>query len=387
LRSWVFKQNLHPFLVFSTMANATRFYLGNNAAMVQLKQLMLVCARSDASVLILGETGTGKEVLCRELHQNSSRNEGPLVPINCAAIPASLLESELFGYTKGSFTGASSDRIGRLELASGGTLFLDEIGDMPLELQPKMLRVLEDRVVEPLGGGRSKAINVRIIAATHRNLNAMVAEGTFREDLYHRLNVIPLAIPPVRERKEDIPHFCHFFAKKHANGERRPITFTPQSAEILQEYAWPGNVREISNLIMRFSVLYGGQQIDISNVPMYALSEQLNNIVAQHKLVVDDKYRDHHIDFEAPNDDCMPAEEFTKPETIEDVLRLCSSVGILPNTGIASKQIIADIEIRLIKAALTQSDLSISKAATLLQLQRTTLIQKMARYNISSSFL
>ena len=383
------------------MTTAKHFYSGNNPAMVQLKQLMMVCAQSEASVLILGETGTGKEVLCRELHQNSSRNQAPIVPINCAAIPGSLLESELFGYTKGSFTGASSDRIGRLELANGGTLFLDEIGDMPLELQPKMLRVIEDRVVEPLGGGKSKAVNVRIIAATHRDLYAMVAEGTFREDLYHRINVIPLAIPPVRERKEDIPHLCHFFAKKHANRGQRPITFTPKSAEILQEYEWPGNVREVSNLVMRFSVIYSGQQIDITNVPIYVLCEQLNKIVAQHsknnlteacpaayhKLVVDDQYRDNHTDFEAQNGDCMPAKEFIKPETIEDALRLCSSVGIFPRTGIASKQIIADIEIQLIKAALTQSDLSISKAAKLLQLQRTTLIQKMTRYNISTSFL
>ena len=382
------------------MPNATHFYLGNNPAMTQLKQLMLVCARSDASVLILGETGTGKEVLCRELHQNSPRNQAPIVPINCAAIPGSLLESELFGYTKGSFTGALSDRVGRLELANGGTLFLDEIGDMPLELQSKMLRVLEDRVVEPLGGGRSKAINVRIIAATHRNLGEMVAEGTFREDLYHRLNVIPLAIPPVRERKEDIVHLCHFFAKKHANGAR-PITFTPHSADILKAYDWPGNVREISNLMMRFSVLYSGQQIDIANVPIYALSEQLNRIVVEHaknnvtqtlpagpdKLIIDDNYRDHHTDFEAQNDDCLSVEDFIKPKTIEDVLRLTSSVGLIPNSGIASKKIIADIEVQLIKAALTQSGLSVSRAANLLQLQRTTLIQKMARYNISTSFL
>lgn len=385
----------------ASTAPTNHFYMGDNLVMVQLIQLMLVSAKSDATILIHGETGTGKEVLCRALHQHSSRNQAPIIPVNCAAIPSSLLESELFGYTKGSFTGASSDRIGRIELASGGTLFLDEIGDMPLELQPKMLRVLEDRVVEPLGGGKSKVVDARIIAATHRDLNAMVAAGTFREDLYHRLNVIPLAIPPIRDRKEDIPHFCHFFAKKHAVNGARPITLTPKSMEILQEYEWPGNVREISNIMMRFSVIYSGQQIDITKVPIYALPELLRKTVAQHlkkdlvntytaahfKLAVCDRYPDQQADFEVQNDNCAPAEEFVKPETIEDILRLCSSTGVLPKTGIASKQIIADIEIQLIKAALIQSDLSIPKAATLLKLQRTTLIQKMARHNILASSL
>lgn len=322
------------------MSNTDRFHWGQSAYMLQLKQLMLTCARSDASVLILGETGTGKEVLCRELHIKSCRNEAPLIPINCAAIPGALLESELFGYTKGSFTGASSDRAGRLELANGGTLFLDEIGDMPLELQSKMLRVLEERVIEPLGGGRSKVIDVRIVAATHRNLNAMVAGGTFREDLYHRLNVIPLALPPIRERAEDIPNLCHVFAKKHANGAR-PITFTPQSADILKAYDWPGNVREISNLMMRFSVLYSGQQIDIAKVPIYALSEQLHKIVLQHSThnliavnpvnqptpAAEDKWPGNHTHFNAQDDnDSMLDEAFIKPETIEGVLRDRKSV-------------------------------------------------------------
>ena len=225
---------------------------GASPSMVQLRMLIKACARSTASVLIQGETGSGKEVICRELHRLSPRCNMPLVALNCAAIPATLLESELFGYRKGAYTGAITDRKGRLELAHGGTLFLDEIGDMPLDLQAKLLRFLEDRVVEPLGGaGDGMVVDVRVIAATHKNLPDLVQARQFREDLFYRLNVVPLAVPPLRERGDELPVLCRHFAELHA-GDAAPIAFTDLSLALLADYDWPGNVRELSNILGSF---------------------------------------------------------------------------------------------------------------------------------------
>jgi sigma-54 specific flagellar transcriptional regulator A len=379
-----------------------RIFYGQSEAMTQLKKLIDTCARSDASVLILGDTGVGKEVISRELHLNSRRSNGPLVPINCAAIPGPLLESELFGFTKGSFTGAISDRPGRFELANGGTLFLDEIGDMPLELQAKMLRVLEERVVEPLGGGRSKPIDVRVIAATHRNLEQMVKENRFRQDLYFRLNVLPLRIPSVVERRDDILAMCQFFAKKHAQ-KNRPITFTPQSAGILLAYEWPGNVREISNLMLRFSVLFAGERIDISSLPDYLLPEGLLKIINEGDCEpVEADVTSEQINGSAAHYQFMPIDEANNaaglppdddtdddisPFDIERTLRLSNTIATIPEEGIKAKQFMADIEIQLITVALTKSKGSVSQAAQLLHMQRTTLIQKIARYNIATAFI
>jgi sigma-54 specific flagellar transcriptional regulator A len=384
-----------------------RIFYGKSDSMVQLKRLIETCARSDASVLILGDTGVGKEVISRELHLQSPRCNGPLVPINCAAIPSALLESELFGYTKGSFTGALTDRPGRFQLANGGTLFLDEIGDMPLELQAKMLRVLEERVVEPIGGGEAKPIDVRIIAATHRDLDRMVQENHFRQDLYYRLNVLPLHIPPVRNRKADILTLCQFFIRKHSQ-KNKPISFTPESARILLAYDWPGNVREISNLMMRFSVLFAGEKIDITQIASYLLPVGLRDIIEQIPLatLADSDLTDLELDemllAEEPPEH-MEQEELSLPEemslsedqhsdaissiTIEHVLRLTNSIPVIPDEGIKAKQVMANIEIRLITAALCKSKGSVSQAAQLLHMQRTTLIQKIARYNIATAFL
>lgn len=366
--------------------------------MAQLKRLIETCAQSDASVLILGDTGVGKEVVSRELHLQSSRCDGPLVPINCAAIPSTLLESELFGYAKGSFTGALADRPGRFQLANGGTLFLDEIGDMPLELQAKMLRVLEERVVEPIGGGETKPINVRIIAATHRDLEKMVQDNRFRQDLYFRLNVLPLHIPSVRDRKDDILTLCHFFIRKHSQ-KNRPVSFTPMSARILLAYDWPGNVREISNLMMRFSVLFAGEKIDIAGLPTHLLPAGIWDIANQMPADAPD-LADCDFDSETLADDIFElktAEEESLSEdhgaddissiNIEQVLRLSNAIPVIPDEGIKAKQVMADIEIQLITAALRKSKGSVSHAAQLLHMQRTTLIQKIARYNIATSFL
>jgi sigma-54 specific flagellar transcriptional regulator A len=370
-------------------------FLGDSDAMVQLRKLIDTCAKSEASVLVLGETGVGKELISRELHGKSSRSDGPLVPINCAAIPGALLESELFGFAKGSFTGATADRVGRFALANRGTLFLDEIGDMPLELQSKLLRVLEQRVIEPIGGGEPKPIDVRIIAATHRDLPAMVKEGLFRQDLYFRLNVLPVMVPSVKQRKSDILPMCQFFARVHAKFNRT-ISFTERSASLLMAYDWPGNVREISNLMMRFSILFAGEKIDIPTLPPLLLPEGIAELLSdKHASSISSAHPEWFAEIpdtmKVPDlsDIVVEAEDDNDihPLDIENVLRLSNSIGHFPSGGIKAKEFMADIEIRLIKAALSQSNGSVSHAAQLLHMQRTTLIQKIARYNIATAFI
>jgi DNA-binding NtrC family response regulator len=230
--------------------------IGNSAAMHQILERVGQVAQSPATVLIQGESGTGKELIARAIHLQSPRHTGPYVTVNCAAIPENLLESELFGHLRGAFTGAVGDRKGRFEMANGGTMLLDEVGDLPLFLQPKLLRVLQEKEVEPLGGHGPVSINVRLIAATHCDLRSMVREGTFREDLFYRLNVIPLHLPPLRERPEDImPLAEHFLARFAHDNLRRLKGFTREAEERLRTWSWPGNVRELENCIERAVVL------------------------------------------------------------------------------------------------------------------------------------
>ena len=254
--------------------NSTGNILGSSTELTQLRGLIKQCAASDAPVLLRGESGTGKELVSRALHSQSARVSNPFVAINCGAIPDQLLESELFGHRRGAFTGATCDRKGRFELAHKGTLFLDEIGDMPSQLQVKFLRVLEEKVIQPLGGISEIEVDVRIVAATHRDLEEMVSEGEFREDLLYRLNVLPIRIPPLSERKEDIPELLAHFAESFAVNNQK-VNFTRRSLLFLQAYSWPGNVRELSNLVQRFSVLYPGKTIELSKIPEDFLSQEL----------------------------------------------------------------------------------------------------------------
>jgi DNA-binding NtrC family response regulator len=219
-------------------------------------------AASESRVAIQGETGTGKELIARTIHQKSARHAGPFVTLNCAAVPAELIESELFGHEKGSFTGAATRHVGKFEQASGGTLFLDEIGDMPLTMQSKLLRVLEEREIERIGGDKPVAVDARVVVATHRNLDEMVKQGTFRADLFHRVYVFPVVLPPLRERAEEIPALAEYFARQVASQNGwRPKHFSPQSLEILQSYAWPGNVRELRNVVERVLLLSAAEMI------------------------------------------------------------------------------------------------------------------------------
>ena len=230
-------------------------------------------APTDSNVLIQGESGTGKEVVARNLHYHSKRREAPFVPVNCGAIPAELLESELFGHEKGAFTGAITSRAGRFELANGGTLFLDEIGDMPLPMQVKLLRVLQERTFERVGSNKTQSIDVRIIAATHKNLESMIEEGTFREDLFYRLNVLNLQVPPLRDRGQDILMLAHFFMQQACTQiQRPPCRLTPATHSALLANPWPGNVRQLQNVIFRAAAICEGNLVDIGDLDIAGTS-------------------------------------------------------------------------------------------------------------------
>jgi DNA-binding NtrC family response regulator len=249
--------------------------LGRSGSLLQVLDTAARAARTHSTVLIRGETGTGKELLARAIHFNSSRKHKPLITINCAAIPKELLESELFGHKRGAFTGAVSEKRGKIETADGGTIFLDEIGEMPLELQVKLLRLIEEGEIEKIGSEVKNLVDVRIIAATHRDLQAMIEDGTFREDLYYRLVVIPLLLPPLRERMEDIPDLVqYFFRKSRQKNDRPELVMAPALLPYFARYRWPGNVRELENVVERMVVLARGDEISVQDLPEFLRRER-----------------------------------------------------------------------------------------------------------------
>jgi len=248
----------------SAAERVARPIIGNSWSLRQALKQVEIVAPTDATVLVLGETGTGKELIARAIHDASPRRRRPFIKMNCAAIPSSLLESELFGHERGAFTGAVAQRIGRFELADGGTLFLDEVGEIPLELQPKLLRVLQERELERLGGTRTLRFDVRVVAATNRDLRGMVGTQRFRDDLYYRLNVFPIAIPPLRERPEDIEALVHHFVHQFARRMNRDIDLIPnETLDALRRHPWPGNVRELENVIQRAVILSTGARLTL----------------------------------------------------------------------------------------------------------------------------
>lgn len=371
--------------------------IGSSDQAVQLTKMIELCAPSDASILVLGESGSGKEVVTRELHRLSDRRHANLVGINCAAIPDQLLESELFGHKKGAFSGAISDRNGRFQIAHEGTLFLDEIGDMPLELQAKLLRALEERAIVPLGGSNSVPIDVRVIAATHQDLSGMVARGEFREDLFHRLNVIPIKIPPIRDRRPDIPEFCLHFAAKYS--KEYEIGFSSESMSLLSQYDWPGNVREIANLVKRLSVLSPSKTIDLYDLPGEFLPDGLVKLRSESTEISieggvgEDSSRGQAAESEFSSDTrpvLKSNNELQEPKIdtndpwkhvseVERIIRLSQSMASIPDDGVETKDLLQNIESNLIRVALNQSEGNVSKAAKLLKIGRTTLIQKMGK--------
>ncbi len=331
----ILKKQLHSKYGFEQM-------IGSSEEMKFIFDLIEKVSDTDSTILILGESGTGKELIAKAIHYNCRRANRPLVPVNCAAIPEDLLESELFGHVKGAFTGAVVSRSGRFEMADGGTLFLDEIGEMSPKLQVKLLRVLQERKFEPVGSGRSVESDVRIIAATNRNLEKAVKEKHFREDLFYRLNVIPIKVPSLRERKGDIALLIDHFLKDYAKENHKPL---PQISEgtmkVLLQYSWPGNVRELENVIERLVILRSGSLVEPLDLPdkLASFSGNVFNPV------------------------------------------------MIPDQGISFKNVVSDFENELIIRALEKASWNKNKAATLLKLNRTTLVEKIKRRQLDKTIL
>jgi len=361
--------------------------IGRGEEMRALRGLISTVANSQATVLISGESGTGKELIARALHDESDRAGSRFVPVNCAAIPRELVEAELFGHRKGAFTGAVSDRVGRFELAHGGTLFLDEIGDLPLDIQVKLLRVLQERAVDPVGSMKSVEVDVRVVAASHKDLEAEVKAGRFREDLYYRLNVLPLHSPPLRRRVDDIPELAQFHAQRLAPKGRNAIRFSPDMLLALKSYHWPGNVRELINLVDRFTALFPGQEIGLRTVPaamlpngLAALRDELfGKIAASNVLTLFPEVPEEARDSLPETLDADPSED---DNAVQDIIMLAQGMDELPSEGIQLKQRMAEIERHYIAQALELSEGNVSKTAKLLSLQRTTLIEKINKYEL-----
>ena len=346
--------------------------VGISDAIQKVRSLVTKVAPAEATVLLQGESGTGKEVIARLVHDCSERANGPFVPVNCGAIPGELLESELFGHEKGAFTGAVSARKGRFELAEGGTLFLDEIGDMPYEMQVKLLRVLQERMFERVGGGKAIKCNVRVIAATHQHLEQHVEDGKFRMDLYYRLNVFPLDVPPLRDRAEDIAGLAQRFIDSFAEQGRGIIRLEADALQHLRLYSWPGNVRELGNLIERLIILHTDQAVFASDLPV--------------------KYQSTDLTIADRPDDVEPLVDQLREDEPEDLSALFAPAPTSPvapttpshiDEPIDLKQHMADTERALIISALEQTGWVNAHAAKLLTLQRTTLVEKMRKYGIS----
>lgn len=336
--------------------NMFRSLVGVSPAIQRIRQIMGQVADKEVSVLITGDSGTGKEIVARNLHLNSNRASKPFVPINCGAIPRELLESELFGHEKGAFTGAIASRAGRFELADGGTLFLDEIGDMPLSMQVKLLRVLQERSFERVGGVKTLQTDVRILAATHKNLEQMIEQGEFRQDLYYRINVFPIEMPALRDRVEDIPLLLNDLISVMESEDRGSVRFNSGAIAALCRYPWPGNVRELSNLIERMAILHPNGIVGLSDLPKkFNIFDDLANADPNGEASGLAGMHDGHT--------------ATLPE-------------ILPLDGLDLKEYLANLEKDLIGQALNDSGGVVARAADRLHIRRTTLVEKIRKYNL-----
>lgn len=370
--------------------------IGQSTTLADVFKMLAKVAPTDSTVLVTGESGTGKELLVRALHDNSRRADKPFVPINCGAIPKELLESELFGHEKGAFTNALRSRAGRFELADGGTIFLDEIGEMDLSLQVKILRVLQEREFERVGGNVCKEVDVRIVAATNRDLEAEVAAGRFREDLFYRLNVIPLHLPPLRERGGDVLLLSRFFLDRFClKKERPPLTLDPQVRSVFMAYQWPGNVRELENLMERLSILVDGDVVHVDDLPAKVLAQ-----VGDVSLLPESPMPEP----EAPSAACeISSAGTTGPSAAagdapcptpsagsgNTAAPAAGQEGFLWPTlqtmnehGGNLKDFLDAVEMRLINEALQRADGVKNQAAELLGIKRTTLIEKLKKKGV-----
>ena len=335
-----------------------RSLVGTSREIQKVREMMSQVADKEVSVLITGESGTGKEVVARNLHFNSPRRDKPFVPVNCGAIPAELLESELFGHEKGAFTGAISARAGRFELAEGGTLFLDEIGDMPLNMQVKILRVLQERCYERVGSNRTQQANVRIIAATHRDLDAMITENSFREDLFYRLNVFPIEVPALQERSEDIPLLINELISRMESEKRGSLRFNSAAILSLCQHSWSGNVRELANLVERMAIMHPYGVVGVQDLPP--------------------KYR--HVEVHEENFGFAEAQDHGLNGQASFVSM--NDTPLLPEQGIDLRDYINNLEKDLIQQALNDCGGVVARAALKLSVRRTTLVEKMRKYEL-----
>ncbi len=338
-----------------------RSLVGTSREIQNVREMMAQVADKDVSVLITGESGTGKEVVARNLHYNSPRRDKPFVPVNCGAIPAELLESELFGHEKGAFTGAINSRAGRFELAEGGTLFLDEIGDMPLNMQVKILRVLQERCFERVGSNRTQPVDVRIIAATHRNLEQMISDNTFREDLFYRLNVFPIELPSLKERAEDIPLLMNELVSRMESEQRGSIRFNSAAIMSLCQHEWSGNVRELANLVERMAIMHPFGVIGVQDLPAKY----------RHVDVTDEDF----VHTSVKVNGTVPAGASTSYVSMNDT-------PLLPEQGIDLREYITNLEMSLIQQALNDCGGVVARAADKLCVRRTTLVEKMRKYDM-----
>jgi len=361
----------------SDRPRALLFPTGASAAIAEVSRLVRQVASHDSNVLILGESGTGKEVVARAIHHASPRGSRPFVAVNCGAIPADLLESELFGHEKGAFTGAIACRKGRFEIADGGTLFLDEIGDMSLVMQVKLLRVLQERVFERVGSHQPIRSNVRIIAATHRNLEEAIGRGGFREDLYYRLNVFPIEMPALSARIEDLPLLVQDFVESNVAAGRGRVQLSKSALECLKRHAWPGNVRELGNLIERLSIVAGGRTVRATDLP-------------PRYRPADWSAADEDALLELANDQASVHETQTSSLTEREALQLLESEPTeigghrLPEEGLDLRAHLHAIEETLIRQALARANGTVAQAARLLNLRRTTLVEKLRKFDLLS---
>ena len=329
--------------------------IGNSPVLAEVFKILGKVAPTDSTVLVTGESGTGKELLVRALHRNSVRHKGAFVPINCGAIPKELLESELFGHEKGAFTHAIRSRPGRFELADGGTIFLDEIGEMDLSLQVKILRALQEKEIERVGGTVIKKVDVRVVAATNRDLEDEVKAGRFREDLFYRLNVIPLKLPPLRERGHDILLLAkHFLAGHCTSKDRKPLSLAEKAKEMLLTYSWPGNVRELENFMERLSILCEGSEVQPEDLP-----EKIFHDIGE-----------------------TPLKRVVETEPMRPAGFAWPTLKDMEDKDLKLKEFLEAIEGRLLAEALEQADGVKNKAAELVGIKRTTLIEKLKKRDL-----
>jgi sigma-54 dependent transcriptional regulator, flagellar regulatory protein len=347
--------------------------IGKSRAMQRVQALVAQVAPTQATVLVTGPSGSGKEVVARMIHDQSARRAGAFVPVNCGAIPGDLLESELFGHEKGAFTGAISQRDGKFEAADCGTLFLDEIGDMPLGMQVKLLRVLEERRIERVGSNKSRHVDIRLVSATHRDLPQAIGCGQFREDLFYRLNIFPIRLPALCERREDVVELLHYFTSRFLAPENL-IQFSADAEDYLTHYAWPGNVRELRNFVERAAILHPGRTIDKGQASLILrlgrdvmVTEPVQMVAAPGAKIASN---------------IIPITSALSPVAKPEETPYMDPSSIMSQGDVDLRELLADLERSFICAALAKCQFVVADAARLLRLQRTTLVEKMRKYDI-----